>query len=406
MCLADPPCLLRFSAATSLVFFYLLVGVAISQEPSPLDGADGRPLALDQFRPESMLKVPHHLPVHAKFPVVDVHTHFQLRLRHSPEQLDEFVATMDRLHIALCVSLDGKLGDDWFDHQHYLWDKYRDRFVIFVHIDWQGTGERDKPETWDCHRADFAHRVVEQLAEAKQRGASGLKVFKGLGLEYRNPDGSLIKIDDPRWDAIWQACGELGLPVLIHTADPAAFFRPIDATNERWEELHRRPEWSFHGDGMPSRESLLVARNNVIARHPQTTFIGAHVANNAEDLAEVGRWLAAYPNLYVEFASRIAELGRQPYTARRFLIEHADRVLFGTDGPQPELRLQRYFQFLETFDESFPYSEKPFPPQGFWQIHGVGLPDDVLRKIYWQNAARLLPEVSQKLQAVEAIWVK
>lgn len=404
MCLAHLPVLVRCTT-TALLFVQWLVGPAIAQDTNPLDGRDGRPLALDQFRPESMLKLPHHLPAHAKYPVVDVHTHFQLRLRHSPQQLDEFVQTMDRLHIALCVSLDGKLGDAWFDHEHYLWDKYRDRFVLFVHMDWQGTGERDKPETWDCHRPDFAHRVVQQLAEAKRRGASGLKVFKGLGLEYRNPDGSLIAIDDPRWDPIWHACGEMGLPVLIHTADPAAFFRPIDATNERWEELHRRPEWSFYGEGLPSRESLLAARNNVIARHRQTTFIGAHLANNPEDLAEVARWLAAYPNLYVEFASRIAELGRQPYTARRFLIEHADRILFGTDGPQPELRLRRYFEFLETFDESFPYSEKPFPPQGFWQIHGVGLPDDVLRKIYHENAAQVIPGVQQKLQAAEANWV-
>ncbi len=153
--------------------------------------------------------------------------------------------------------------------------------------------------------------------------------------------------------------------MIIHTADPAAFFDPIDETNERWEELSRHPEWSFHGEAFPSRAELLAARNRLIARHPDTQFIGAHVANNAEDLAEVSRWLgAAIPNLWIETASRIAELGRQPFTARDFLVEHADRVMFGTDGPWPELRLQINWRFFETRDESFDYSEKTPPPQG------------------------------------------
>jgi predicted TIM-barrel fold metal-dependent hydrolase len=164
--------------------------------------------------------------------------------------------------------------------------------------------------------------------------------------------------------------------------------------------LARHPDWSFYGDQFPSREELLAARNRVIARHPQTIFIGAHVANNPEDLAEVSRWLRQYPNLYVEIASRIAELGRQPYTARRFLIDHADRVMFGTDGPWPEMRIKLYWRFLETYDEYFPYSEKEFPPQGMWNIDGVGLPDDVLRKIYFENAARIVPGVAERMQRV------
>jgi len=343
-----------------------------------------------------MLKTERHLLTRARFPVVDVHTHFRFRLKDNREQLAQFVDLMDRHNIDVCVSLDGGLGDDLREHMDYLWRDYRDRFVIFANINWQGTGTADDPATWECNQAGFAHRIVEQLEEAKKLGASGLKIFKQFGLEYKNADGSLIRIDDPKWDPIWEACGRLGFPVLIHTGDPAAFFLPIDEKNERWEELSRHPEWSFSDERFPRREELLAARNRVIARHPKTTFIGAHVANNPEDLATVAEWLDMYPNLYVDFSSRIGELGRQPYTARAFFMKYSDRILFGTDGPWPEERLTYYWRFLETLDEYFPYSEKPFPPQGFWRIYGLGLPDDVLQKVYSQNAARLIPAVAER----------
>ncbi|MEL7267358.1 MAG: amidohydrolase family protein, partial [Planctomycetota bacterium] len=187
-------------------------------------------------------------------------------------------------------------------------------------------------------------------------------------------------------------------------ADPAAFFQPIDETNERYEELSRHPSWSFYTPPnapvekqFPSRLELLEARNRLLERHKNTTFIGAHVANYPEDLETVSRWLRRYPNLVVEFASRINELGRQPYSARKFLIQFQDRVLFGTDGPWPEQRLRYYWRFLETRDEDFPYSEKIPPPQGLWNIQGVGLPDQVLKKIYHQNAARIIPGVRERL---------
>ena len=236
---------------------------------------------------------------------------------------------------------------------------------------------------------------------ASAEGVSGLKVFKQFGLEYKNPDGSLIKIDDPRWDPIWQACGDAGIPVIIHTSDPAAFFEPIDAKNERYEELMRHPDWSFYGDQFPSRMELLNARNNVIARHPNTQFIGAHIANHAEDLSVVAKWLDEYPNLWIEPASRISELGRQPFTAREFLVRYANRLLFGTDGPWPEQRLRLYWQFFETHDEYIAYSEKSPPPQGFWNIYGVDLPDDVLRKMYYENASKLIPGVAERLKKRE-----
>ena len=366
-------------------------------QEQPLDGREGRNLLLENFRPHPMLKVAEHRLTRAKLPVIDVHTHFRYRLRHSPEQLDAFVELMDRNNIAICTSLDGQLGDDFEEHKKYLWTKYPDRFLIFANIDWRGDGQSDDPASWDCQRPDFARRMATALAEAKEKGASGLKVFKQFGLSYRNADGSLIAVDDRRFDPIWRACGELGLPVIMHTADPAAFFLPIDETNERWEELHRHPEWSFYGDKFPSRSELLAARNRLLARHPKTIFIGAHMAGNSEDLQAVGRWLDKHPNLYVEFASRIGELGRQPFTARRFFVKYSDRILFGTDGPWPETRVHLYWRFLETFDENFPYSEKVPPPQGFWNIYGLGLPEDVLRKVYQGNVMKIVPGAREKL---------
>jgi hypothetical protein len=364
-----------------------------AQEPA----AGSLPLA--DFRPRSMLKIEEHPLVRAKFPTVDIHVHPRVRLRHSSELLDAFVKLMDAQNIAVCVSLDGGMGEAFAEHKKFLWTKYRERWVIFANVDWRGEGKESDPATWDCQRPDFARRMAANLASLKGQGASGLKVFKNLGLEYRNPDGSLIKVDDPRWDEIWKACGELGLPVLIHTADPKAFFLPIDATNERWEELKRHPEWSFHGQGFPSYDELIAQFLHVVERHPNTTFIGAHVASSAEDLGAVGRWLDEYPNLYVDIAARIAELGRQPYTARDFFIKYADRILFATDGPRVAERMNYHWRFLETRDEYFPYAENPFPPQGFWRIYGVHLPDDVLRKVYYENAERLIPGVKERYEA-------
>lgn len=374
-----------------------------SPPTDPLDGRDGRPLALENFRPRAMLKVPATAVSAAKFPVVDIHTHPKVRLTRAPQQeLDELVQMMDRQRIAVCVSLDGGLGEAFVEHQKFLWTKYRERFVIFANIDWRGAGQENDPATWDCNRPDFVHRVVRLLGAAREQGASGLKLFKQFGLGYRNADGSLIRIDDERFDPIWEACGRLGLVVLIHTADPDAFFEPIDERNERWEELRRHPDWSFHGPKFPPKIELLAARNRVIGKHRGTTFIGAHVANNPEDLAQVAAWLDAYPNLHVDLAARINELGRQPYTARKFLREYADRVMFATDGPRGVERLSYHWRFFETWDEYFPYAEGAFPPQGLWRIYGVGLPDEVLKKVYHENAARLIPGVRERVAAFAA----
>ncbi len=382
----------------------LLVGLEVfahaqaSEATSATSSESIGSLKLSEFLPEPRLQVVQSDLQHAKFTVVDVHAHFWIRMRHDPQQLREFVRLMDRNNIKLCVSLDGRLGNQLDEHIKYLWEEYKDRFVIFTNVDWQGAGQTGRPETWDCNQSDFAHRTVLALEAAKQRGVSGLKVFKSFGLSDRKADGSLIAIDDPRFDPIWDACGKLGLPVIMHTADPSAFFEPITPQNERYEELTRHPDWHFPADKFPNRAELHAARNRLFARHPGTTFIAAHLGNDGEDLAETSKLLDDHPNVVLEIASRIAELGRQPYTAREFLIKYQDRILFGTDGPQPELRYRLYWRFLETRDEYFPYSEKPFPPQGLWRIYGVFLPDEVLKKIYHENAMRIIPGVAERLQ--------
>lgn len=369
---------------------------------SPLTAQD---VGIRDFQPRSMLRnIAASEISSAKYPVIDVHTHFGLRLRGDRTALAEFVETMDRNRIALCISLDERLDASCGEHLAWLEEQHPGRFATFVHPDFQGDGEDDDPKTWACHQPGFASGVARQLEHAAEQGILGVKFFKQFGLGWKNPDGSLIRIDDPRWDPIWEACGRLGLPVLIHTADPAAFFEPIDRFNERYEELSRHPDWSFHGDPFPSRDDLLAARNRVIEKFPDTIFIGAHMANNPEDLETVGQWLDQYPNLYVEPASRISELGRQPFTARDFLVRYQDRILFGTDGPWPEPRLHSYWRFMETRDEYFPYSEKLPPPQGLWQIYGMDLPDDVLQKIYYGNAIQLFPSLQEKLDAACRSW--
>ncbi|MFK7735001.1 MAG: amidohydrolase family protein [Pirellulaceae bacterium] len=384
------------------VLLFVLQQTSLAQETDDklqADSAIDRDLPLRDFMPTPRVRGKFTDLKRAKFPVVDAHSHFYIRLRHDTEQLDAFVELMDRNRIAVSVSLDGRLGNQLDEHRKYLWTKYKNRFAIFANVNWVGGGDREAPATWDCHQQEFARATSLALEEAKEKGISGVKVFKTFGLGYRNPDGTLIEVDDERFSPIWDTCGRLGLPVIIHTADPSAFFTPINSENERYEELSRHPNWHFPSDRFPTREKLHSARKRLFQRHPNTTFIAAHFGNDAEDLSETAQLLADCPNVVVEFASRISELGRQPYSAREFLIKYQDRVLFGTDGPWPEQRYRYYWRFLETKDEYFPYSEKPFPPQGLWRIYGVYLPDAVLKKIYFENACRIIPGVQQRYES-------
>ena len=209
-----------------------------------------------------------------------------------------------------------------------------------------------------------------------------------LGLYQKDKSGKYVPVDDPRFDPLWAKCGELGIPVMIHISDPKAFFTPVDRFNERYDEIGEHPDWAFNGPEFYTKEELLEQRNRVFARHPKTIFIGAHMGTLPEDLSRVGMWLDMYPNFYVDIDARISELGRQPYTARKFMLRYQDRVMFGIDSP-PDAELYRiYYRFLETDDEYFDYSGGRFN-QGRWKIYGLNLPDEVLEKIYNKNALKI-----------------
>ncbi|MFN6206694.1 MAG: amidohydrolase family protein [Planctomycetota bacterium] len=386
-----------------LFFFGLLWAVQLpaqtgfAQEQTA--GAAPADLSLRDFRPRSTLIVPETKLAHAAFPVIDLHTHFRLRMREAtPEDLGKYVReVLDPNQVAICISLDAKLGEE-DEHLNYLAGPLADRFGVFVHLDFQGSGQAARPETWAVNQPSFAREVAAKLQRAKASGCLGVKFFKQFGLEHPDSQGRPLRINDRRFDPIWKACGELGLPVLMHVADPAAFFLPTDATNERWEELARHPEWSFADSKFPRRERLAEDFLEVVARHRGTTFVAAHCLNYANDLGTLGKWLEAHSNLYVDIASRINELGRQPYTARAFFDRFDQRILFATDGPWPAERLGYYWRFLETFDENFPYSEKQPPPQGLWSIDGIGLRQESLRRIYFENAIRLMPALKEKYE--------
>jgi predicted TIM-barrel fold metal-dependent hydrolase len=253
---------------------------------------------------------------------------------------------------------------------------YPGRFMVFTQIDWS---KIDDP--------NFSQEMVVQLDDAVLRGARGLKILKDLGLGVRDRSGALISVDDPRLDPIWEECGRLGIPVSIHVTDPEAFFHPVDANSERYEELIEHPDWSFTGPHFPTKESILAARDRVFARHPNTMFVALHMANWPENLDYVASGLDKYPNVMVEFGAREAELGRQPRHAREFFVKYQDRIMFGTDNEVTEEMYRNHFRWLETDDEYFDYWG--YPGQGRWKIYGMALPDSVLEKIYHANAERM-----------------
>jgi predicted TIM-barrel fold metal-dependent hydrolase len=364
--------------------------------------AQKKPLDLSEYQPKSMLSVPEHKVERAKFPVIDIHSHLTWAARSSkgvplsaerkiivpPEEL---LAVMDRKNIKAMVNLTGGWGEGLRDAIQRFDKAHPGRFYTFTEPAWARTNEAGYPKI-----------QAELIEQAHKDGARGLKVLKTLGLYLREniTSGPLVKIDDKRFDAVWETCGRLRMPVAIHVSDPSAFFLVTDRYNERFEELNNHPDWSFHGKDFPSNEELLAARDRVIARHPKTQFIVLHVGNYAENLAHVSERMDKFPNMHVEIGARIGELGRQPRTARRFFDKYQDRILFGTDAvphgketPQQifgDELYEIYYRFLETEDEYFDYAPAPVPPQGRWRIYGLGLPDQILRKVYNQNAARLL----------------
>lgn len=357
----------------------------------------GRVLPLEEYEPKSMLIVPVTGVERARYPVIDFHTHitFTNGLSASPKikfnsTAEAALAVMDRKNIQTMVNLTGGYGSNLEAAIRTLQHAHAGRFVVFTEPSWN-----------KIEQPDFPKFQADQIEAAHRAGARGIKVLKTLGLYLREHvnSGKLVAVDDRRFDPMWETAAALEMPIAIHTSDPKAFFLPTDRYNERYEELNAHPDWSFHGKDFPSDRELQEARRRVMKRHPKTRFVCLHVAE-AEDLAYVSECLDTHPNMSVDIAARIGELGRQPRAARKFFDRYQDRIVFGTDAtpngadtPQQTFSdplYEIYYRFLETEDEYFDYAPARIPPQGRWRIYGLGLPDEVLRKVYRDNATRLL----------------
>jgi predicted TIM-barrel fold metal-dependent hydrolase len=359
-------------------------------------------LSLADYQPKTMLEVRETRVERARYPVIDIHTHISVSAKSrdgvelAPERQylgtpQELLAVMGRKNIRSMVNLTGGYGAGLSEAVTMYDRAFHDRFYTFT-----------EPSYSLFLKPDYPKLQAQAIEEAHRNGARGLKILKTLGLYLREgvTTGKLVKIDDPRFDPMWDVCGQLNMPVAIHVSDPVAFFAPTDRFNERYEELSNHPDWSFYGRDFPSNAKLLEARNRVIARHPKTRFIVLHVGNYSENLANVSENLDRFDNMNVDIAARIGELGRQPRTSRAFFEKYQDRILFGTDAtphgdefPQQVFNdklYEIYFRFLETDDECFDYAPAKAPPQGRWQIYGIHLPDSILRKVYNGNAAREL----------------
>jgi len=380
-----------------------LLGVTAGVEAqTPAEKSKSQTLDISEYQPRSMLHVPETHVARAKYPVIDIHTHlsWSAKSEHGVELAGErtFLMTpaellplMERKKLRALTNLTGGWGQG-LEQAIAKYDRaHPGRFYTFTTPCYNRFKEPDYPKL-----------QAQAIEDAHRAGARGLKILKTLGLYLREniTSGALVKIDDPRFDAMWEACGQLKMPVAIHVSDPLAFFTPTDRFNERYEELNHHPDWSFYGRDFPGNAELLAARNRVFAKHPKTQFVVLHVGNCAEDLASVSQNLDQFPNMTVDIAARIGELGRQPRAARKFFEKYQDRILFGTDAtPHGEQFPQQvyndqlyeiYFRFLETEDEYFDYAPAKVPPQGRWRIYGIGLPDSILAKVYNANAARLL----------------
>jgi predicted TIM-barrel fold metal-dependent hydrolase len=364
---------------------------------------DGK-LLLQDFRPKSMLHVPETHVAKSRYPSIDVHSHLtwtataRKGVSTGPEltfniKANDALAVMDRKGVRAMVNLTGGTGRG-LEAAITAFDKaHPGRFYTCA-----------EPSYGDFLDPRYPQIQADAIEKAAKAGARGLKVLKTLGLflRERTSEGPLVKVDDKRFDPMWEACAAHKLPVFIHVSDPEAFFLPIDCTNERWDELGHHPDWSFHGRDFPSHQELMAARDRVFARHSRTSFVALHVGHDAENLAFVSASLDTIPNMTVELGARIGELGRQPRTARKFFEKHQDRILFGTDAVPPpdgenypqqvfkDELYEIYYRFLETEDEYFDYAPAPVPPQGRWRIYGIGLPDAILRKVYAENAVRVM----------------
>jgi predicted TIM-barrel fold metal-dependent hydrolase len=338
-------------------------------------------LLLKNYLPHPELVTPTHLVARAKFPAVDAHNHLTHPGTGWEERLDinQVLSEMESANVAAVVNLSGGTGEQLERALDHLDRPHPGRFITYCNINFSGIGS-----------PGWTEKTTAQLQRDIRAGARGLKIFKELGLRYRDTAGKLVAPDDPRLNDLWDLAGEAHLPVTIHTADPTAFFKPLDRFNERWDELHEHPDWHFYGPEFPPFEALIESLYHLIEIHPKTNFITAHVGCYPENLGFVSQMLNLYPNFYTDIAARLAELGRVPYRAREWFIKYADRILFGTDFEPTASMYQIHWRFFETADEYFSYS--PFSPvgdQGRFYVYGLYLPEPVMKQVYHDNAARL-----------------
>ena len=337
---------------------------------------------VEAYQPTSTLVVPEHVLTRARFPFIDVHGH--QRGARSQEQVDQLVSEMDELNMAVMVNLSGGTGAQLIENREGLQrEGYENRFVVFANLDFDGI---DDPE-WGTRAAAQLERDV------KEGGAVGLKIFKNLGMDLQDGSGRRIPTDDPRFDPVWSKAGELGIPVLIHTGEPKSFFDPVDEHNERWLELVQFPNRARPAGEYPSWEDLMAEQHNVFRKHPNTNFINAHLGWMGNDLGRLGKLLDELPNMYVELGAVIYEIGRQPRFAHQFFENYQDRIMMGKDSYAKE-EYWTYFRIFESEDEYFNYYRRR---HAFWQMYGMGLPDPILRKIYYENALRVIPGIDEGL---------
>lgn len=331
----------------------------------------------ESYNPPSSLVVPEHILTKAKFPFIDVHNH----QNNMPNQnLGNLLAEMDKLNMRVMVNLSGRSGEYLASAVKNINHTDPKRLLIFANISFSGLGENS-----------WAENTVKQLENDVKEGAKGLKIFKNLGFSVKDNKGNLIAVDDPRLDPVWAACGKLGIPVLIHTADPKQFWDEPNAQNERWLELLTQPGRNRSASDGFSWAQLIQQQHNLIKKHPKTNFIIAHFGWYANNLAYLGDLLDKYPNMNIEFGAVIAELGRQPRMAKSFFEKYQDRILFGKDSWVPS-EYSTYFRVLETEDEYFPYHKKY---HAFWRMYGIGLSDEILKKVYYKNALRIIPGIDK-----------
>jgi predicted TIM-barrel fold metal-dependent hydrolase len=334
----------------------------------------------EKYDPPSSLVVPEHVLTRSKFPFLDVHSH---HWNMATQDLTVLIKEMDSLNMGVCMNLSGRGGAALKAITDNI-KKYNleSRIAVFTNLSFKGIDD-----------ADWTSNAIKQIEYDVKNGARGLKIFKSLGLSERDSKGKLIRVDDPRIDPVWAKCGELGIPVIIHTADPKQFWDPLDEKNERWLELKLNPGRKRSDTDPAPFDTLIKQQHHIFQKHPKTTFINAHFGWYASDLKKLGQLLDLYPNMTIEFGAVIAELGRQPRAAAAFFDKYQNRILFGKDAYHPE-EYPTYFRVLETADEYFPYHKRY---HAFWRMYGMALPDKILKKVYYENALRIIPGLDRKV---------